>query len=188
MPLLGLLTADDAAAVQALLSVPGQDMDSLLPFQTILLPSIGGRAEAIVAERLGSDWPLFVVPAPISGIPLYYAQGNQALAATLLHDALVQFACARVVDSGILQQVVVVSEATADEKLVYGVNWTSRQDSFVCQGNEALNLLRRPFPVAGRTFVSPAAGASGQMCQTIRTRVPGRGCWGGAPWSDDRRW
>jgi hypothetical protein len=151
--------------------------------ETIFLDSIGGRAEAIVVERIGGDWVYFMPGAPVSNIPLYYAQGNQALAVTLLHDALVQFACMQLMKTGQLPDLTATSIKTADQTITGGMNYAERIANFQCLGQAALDLLRRPFPVAGRTFVSPSAGASGQLCQTIRTRVGCRG-WG---WPDDGR-
>lgn len=162
--MLGLMTPKDAEVVQTLLSMPGGDITSFLTINTILLDSIGGHAEALVVARLGSDWPLFLPGAPTTSIPLSYAQGNQTLAVSLVHDALVQFSCATVIDSGLLQQSVATTKQTAKQKIEYAIDWPTRKDAFVCRANEALNMLIRPSVLSDQrpTMFALATGRRGR--------------------------
>jgi hypothetical protein len=174
-----LMNQEDFDAVRALL-LPLQspaNQVTILPNTTIQLASVGGRAEALVITRLGLDWQLFAL-YPNATIPAYYAQGDPITALGLVHDALVQFSCMQLIALGFAQQLVPIMTRTADQQQTLAIKWDQRRQDFAADGYAALYLLRRPQPVAGRSFISPSAGASGQMGRTIATRHPWR----------DRRW
>lgn len=167
-----LLTDEDLDTVRALL-LPNQTTQTaqiMLPIFVLMQPSVGGRAEAIIKQRLGTDWIGFVSTPPV--IPTYYAQGDADLAVQLFHDAMVQFTCARVVASGIMHQLTPNLQKLPNVTVETIVPWPVIQANFEMAGRTALNLLRRPFPVAGRTFASPSAGASGEMATCIQTGTP----------------
>jgi len=170
---------EDLDAIRALLLplVPVARSSSTIPDSTIMLPSVGGRAEAIVIERLGADWLLFATEG--STIPSSYAQGDPVMAKQLVHDALVQFACAQLLSTGMFAQLVPIMRRSADQSYSLGVDWKCQHGSFMTAGYQALYLLRRAVPVVGRIFVSPSAGATGQLSQTIQVAHPmqRRRCW-----------
>jgi hypothetical protein len=169
------MNQEDFDAVRALL-LPLQspaNQVNILPNTTIQLPSVGGRAEALVITRLGLDWQLFAL-YPNATIPAYYAQGDPITALGLVHDALVQFSCMQLIALGFAQQLVPIMTRTADQQQTLAIKWDQRRQDFAADGYAALYLLRRPQPVAGRSFISPSAGASGQMGRTIATRHPWR--------------
>src|SRR5579872_5952675 len=133
MPL-RLMTADDFIAVRALL-LPHQSPSKAtktLPDQTIALPMVGGMAEAIVLERLGSDWPFFADGT--ATIPVYYAQGDGASARILCHAALVQFACAQLAQTGLLEQLVPSTIRTLDQQRTIGTDWKVAAQDFLQAG------------------------------------------------------
>lgn len=165
-----LMNQIDFDAVRAFLlpQFTAANQVATLPNLTIQLPSVGGRAEAMVIERLGLDWLLFA-QWPATTIPSSYAQGDPVTANLLLHDALVQFSCMQLIALGFAQQLIPTSTRTASQTDTIAINWDKRRGDFECEGYKALNLLRRPQPVAGRSFISPSAGASGQMGRTIAT-------------------
>jgi hypothetical protein len=165
-----LSPGNDTDAVRALL-LPTQDpedLTTLVPDTTILLPSVGGRAEAIVMQRLGNDWPMFANYLANRILPAYYAQGNAALAYQLCHDALTAFCCCQLIALGVPQQIVAGSTSIDSVSSTYAIDWEKRRADLEKQGYDALNLLRRAFPIPGRQFLSPAGGAAGQMLDGIQ--------------------
>lgn len=189
---------DDAVRLLALPTKSAAQALKLLPSSTIELPSVGGRAEAIVMERLGADWLLFAAADAPARIPAVYAQGDGILALTLCHDALVQFACAQLIAIGFLQQLIPSTVRMLDQQVTRVVDWETRKADYAAQGYAALALLRRPTPVPHRRFISPAAGASGQLHHVVRPHQPElrrHRSWGwsatpGAPYpyDDDCNW
>lgn len=148
-----------------------RDDSGILSDYMLSMPSIGGRAEAIVKQRLGADWLGFAATPLV--VPAYYAQGDPVLAMQLVHDALVQLTCAQVVNTGLLSQLVATTKKSDDLTTTVNVQWATMQANFECAGYKALNLLRRAIPVAGRTFNSPSSGAAGQLTTSIRTHPLG---------------
>jgi hypothetical protein len=91
----------------------------------------------------------------------------------LLDDALVNFVAMRVVESGLLTQVVQTQRRTADQAETFTVDWTGLAACYRAEGYAALDLLRRPISVPGRRLVSPTAGAAGALLHRIRVPIMG---------------